>query len=107
MRYAVQLSARAERDIDEVLAWLFHQGAMSAASGWHGRLLAAIATLEREPQRCPLAPEAGESGIELRELLFGRRQGVYRILFVVQERAVSIVHVRHAARDTLKPDDLM
>lgn len=107
MKFRVELSARAERDVDGALAWLVRQGAVSAASRWHERLLAAVATLEREPQRCPVAPEAEEIGIELRELLFGRRQGVYRILFVIEQRTVSVVHIRHAARDVLRPEDLL
>ena len=106
MKFRVQLSARAEWDIDQVLAWLCHQGAIPAAARWHERLLAAVATLEREPQRCAIAREAEESGIELRELLFGRRQSVYRILFVIQQPTVNVVHIRHAARDALRPEDL-
>jgi plasmid stabilization system protein ParE len=107
MKRRVRLSARAERDIDETLAWLCRQGADSAASRWHERLLAAVATLEREPERCPIAPESEELGIELRELLFGRRQGIYRILFIIEQRTVTVVHIRHAARDALRPDDLL
>ena len=105
MKYRAQLSARAERDVDDVLAWLCRQGAAPAASRWHQPLLAAVGTLEREPQRCPLAPEAEGLGIELRELLFGRRRGVYPILFIVEQRTVYVLHVRHSARDTLGPND--
>ncbi len=83
------------------------QGAVSAASHWHERLLAAVATLAREPQRCPIAPEAEELEIELRELLFGRRRGVYRILFIIEQRTVIVVPIRHSARDALRPEDLL
>jgi plasmid stabilization system protein ParE len=107
MKYRVSLTGRAARDIDEALARLCGQGAVSAASRWYVRLMAAFATLEREPQRCPIAPESEEIGIELRELHFGRRRGVYRILFTIEERAVNVVHIRHSARDTLRPDDLI
>ena len=69
MKYRVQLSARAESDIDETLAWLFRKGASTAtASLLYERLLAAVDTLERDPQRCALASEAEELCIELREL---------------------------------------
>ncbi len=106
MKYRVLLSARAERDVDEALAWLCQQGAVAAARRWHERLLAAIGTLQRQPQRFPLAPEAEELGIGLRELLFGRRQGAHRILFLVEQRTVHILHIRHSARDMLRPGDL-
>ena len=71
---------------------------MSAAARWHRRLLAAVGTLKREPQRCPIAPEAEEIGIELRELLFGKRRGVYRIFFIIAQRTVDILHIRHSAQ---------
>ena len=107
MKYRVELSARAEHDIDGALAWLFSKGVSPATAGrWHQRLLSAVATLERGPQRCGLASEAGELAIQLRELLFGRRPNVYRILFVVEQRTVNILHIRHAARDLVRRGDL-
>ncbi len=77
MKYRVRLTARAERDVDGILDWLCTQGVVSAAHGWHQRLLAAVDTLERHPERCLFAAEAEELGVELRELLFGRRKPVY------------------------------
>jgi hypothetical protein len=68
--------------------------------------MAKIDTLEMQPLRCPLALEAAELGIELRELHFGRRRGVYRILFTVQGRTVHVLHIRHSARDAASPADL-
>jgi plasmid stabilization system protein ParE len=69
-------------------------------------LLAAIRSLTTNPERCPLASEVSELGLELRELLYGKRPGVYRILFTIDGQTVNIVRVRHAARDRLKPEDL-
>ena len=92
--------------MDESLAWLCQQGSVAAARHWHERLLAAIGTLQRQPQRFPLAPEAEELGIALREMLFGRGRGVRRILFIVEERTVHILHIRPSARDVLTPGDL-
>jgi hypothetical protein len=45
-------------------------------------------------------------GLELRELLFGKRRGVYRILFVVDGRTVNILHIRHTASGPLSTFDL-
>jgi hypothetical protein len=45
-------------------------------------------------------------GIELRELLFGKRDGTYRILFVAAGQTVSILHIRHAARAAVAHRDL-
>jgi hypothetical protein len=35
----------------------------------------------------------------------GRRQNKYRILFTIRPREVHILHIRHAARRTLTPDE--
>jgi hypothetical protein len=44
--------------------------------------------------------------VELRELYFGRRPGVYRILFIIDRGTVHILHIRHAARDAVKIEDV-
>jgi plasmid stabilization system protein ParE len=54
-----------------------------------------------------LAPEnEWYEGGELRELLYGKRQGVYRILFEVRGDTVYILRVRHGAQELLGPGDL-
>lgn len=106
MKYQVRLSARAEVDVDGVLAWFVEQRASAAAARWLAQLQKKIGTLERMPLRCPLAAEAEEIGQEIRELYIGRRQGRYRILFCIDGRVVSVLHIRHAARDRLREDDL-
>jgi hypothetical protein len=39
-------------------------------------------------------------------LLFGKRRGVYRILFTMAGNTVNVLHIRHGARAPLKPEDL-
>jgi plasmid stabilization system protein ParE len=68
--------------------------------------MARIDTLEAHPDKCSLAAEAEELGIELRELLVGRRHGAYRILFVISAQTVNILHVRHGARDSVTRHDI-
>lgn len=68
--------------------------------------MARMDTLETQPERCRLADEADDVGIELRELLFGRRHGMYRILFEIQGRVVHILRIRHTARDSVSGSDL-
>lgn len=106
VRYQVRLSSRAEYDVGQVLRWFQKQQAQTAGGRWYGQLLARIETLETRPERCRLADEAEEIGIELREILFGRRSGLYRILFEIRGRIVHILRIRHAARDSLSAEDL-
>lgn len=106
MNYPVRITAKAERDVDEILNWLTRQGAAAAAQRWFDRLWASLGALEKFPHRCPLAAEAGDLQLPIRELVFGKRHGRYRILFQVVERKVYILHIRHTARDGFSPGDL-
>ncbi len=106
MIYHVILTARAEADLDEILSEIQIQ-APHAMVGWYSRLMASINSLERLPLRCPLADEADALGCELRELLFGKRRGTYRILFAILGKTVPILHVRRAARGPVTTADLM
>lgn len=38
---------------------------------------------------------------ELRQLVYGRRHGRYRVIFTIRERAVHVLHVRHGARPAM------
>jgi plasmid stabilization system protein ParE len=106
VNYPVRITAKAGRDVDEILNWLTQQGADAAAQRWFDRLWASLATLEKFPHRCPLAAEAGDLELPIRETLFGRRHGRYRILFQIVARKVYILHIRHAAQDAFSPGDL-
>lgn len=106
MKYQVHLSEKAEADVDGVLAWFQTQLASAAGTRWFAALWKSIDTLETKPERCALAAEAAELGTEVRELLFGRRRGVYRILFQIREKSVQILRVWHSARDAIRPEDL-
>ena len=106
MAIQVRITARAERDIEQVLRWFHDQDATAAGSRWLNQLHAKIATLETHPERCRLASEASDMGIKLRELSFGRRKGTYRILFELQQDTVQILHIRHSARDAISESDL-
>lgn len=105
MPHALQIFPRAMADIRAAVAWR-SQRSPSAAARWHAGLLAAIRSLANNPERCPLADEAADLGWDLRELLYGRRQNLYRILFICDGQTVNILRVRHAAQDRLAPDDV-
>jgi plasmid stabilization system protein ParE len=104
--YDVRLMARAEHDIDTALQWFCEQSATPAANRWFDQLMARIGTLEVHPDRCSLAAEAQELGIELRELLFDKRHGTYRILFIISAQTVNILHIRHGARSAATAKDI-
>lgn len=106
MKYRVRLTAKAETDVEAVLRWFHEQRATAAGERWFSRLMAKIDTLEAHPQRCAVAAESEDLGLEIRELLFGKRHGVYRILFQIVNRTVHILRVWHTARDRVSQEDL-
>jgi plasmid stabilization system protein ParE len=106
MQYQVRLTEKAEADVSSVLAWFRDQQATKAGERWLKQLFAQIETLEARPERCRFAAEAEDTGLAIRELLVGRRQFKYRLLFLIDERTVHILRVWHGARDALRLDDL-
>jgi plasmid stabilization system protein ParE len=105
MAHAVRITARALREIDEALAWLARRS-RAAAARWHARLTEAINSLGNNSERCGLAPESEWYPGELRQLLYGKRRGVYRILFEVRGDTVHVLRVRHSTQDFLGPGEL-
>ncbi len=97
MKYQVVITPLALAEVEEAYDWLV-QRAPHAADRWRERLLKAVDSLERFPKRCGLAPESAYFGREIRQLLHGKRGGVYRILFEIREDKVVVLRVRHGAR---------
>ncbi len=106
MPYRVEWSRKAEQDLIGILVWFRSQAASSAGDRWFKGIQLATKSLEHNPTGYPLAGESEELDIKLHEMHFGRRGGQYRVLFVVERRTVLILHVRHAARDSLTWSDL-
>ena len=106
MAYRVEITRLALREIERALEWLAERSP-EAAARWHRQLLDSVGRLETNPERCPLAPESEwYAGGQLRQLLHGKRQGVYRILFEVRGTTVYVLRIRHGAQDLLSPDEL-
>jgi hypothetical protein len=68
--------------------------------------MAVIDKLETMPERCAKAAEAADIGMDLREILVGKRQNVYRVLFQIEGRIVHILRVWHSAKDAISRNDV-
>jgi plasmid stabilization system protein ParE len=75
------------------------------AERWYQGLFARIETLTNQPLRCPVIAESCKFPEELRELRYGKRKNKHRIIFTIRGSDVVILHVRHGARDELRPDE--
>lgn len=104
MAFRVEITEEAEREANAILEWLFSQHAGETAIRWFFRLEEAIASLANSPQRCALAPENTVFPFEVRQLLFGHRPHVYRVLFTIEHETVYILHIRHGRRRPVSDD---
>ncbi len=97
--YAVSLTSRAERDLVHLYNDIDAENS-AAASTWYWGLKEAILSLEGQPNRSPVVPENGK----LRQLLYGRKPHIYRVIYRVREKQnqVEVLHIRHGARQRLK-----
>lgn len=100
MAYVVELTLRAERDLDYLYEYI-EAGDSAAAARWLDGLERGILGLERFPSRCPRAPEARKSKRLLRHLLYGRGPDIYRVLYEIDEtrKIVRVLTIRHGAMD--------
>ena len=104
MKYEVLIMPTAEAELEAAYLWIAER-APEAAARWYNGLLDALLKLETLPERCPIAPESDAFKEEIRQLLYGKRQHMYRILFHGEGHSVRILHVRHGAREYLKPGE--
>lgn len=59
--------------------------------------------LGKMPERHPVAENESEQvGVPLRQMLHGRRPGVFRILFSIEGDTVTLHHIRHSARGPME-----
>jgi toxin ParE1/3/4 len=103
MAYRVEITARAERDLDALYLQMCTTGSEHARV-WYFGLRTAISGLHEMPSRCPKTPEKKN----LRHLLYGRKARVYRVIFRVRTKteSVEILHIRHGARRKFRAADL-
>src|SRR4051794_6419347 len=110
MAYKVKLTAAAEADAYAAYEFIRDLSPRSAEK-WLRELFLAIFTLEEMPARCPFITEADEIGKPLRQLLYGKRTGTYRIIFDIQEDSeegprVRILRIWHGSRNEITVSDI-
>jgi plasmid stabilization system protein ParE len=90
-KYSVIFHPDAETDVSSCYQWGRRVWGDKQAKAWAQELQRAIKLrLTSLPLSCPLAPESDDLGIEVRQLIVQR----YRVLFIVERKTVTILHVR-------------
>jgi plasmid stabilization system protein ParE len=99
-KYKVILHPDAEIDISSSFQWGCRTWGRKAAEAWILKLRHTINTgLPSTPLGCSLAPESTELDLDIRQLIVGR----YRILFIVENRLVTVLHVKGSYVSQLSP----
>lgn len=106
MHYRIIVTQEAESDLRKASSYIRRDNPR-AASAWLKGARQRIKTLGRYPERCTFAPESASFSEPIRELFYGHgNRGTHRILFVVLDKTVFVLHVRHGAMLTLRPDEI-
>ncbi len=103
-KYTVTIEAPAIEDLDQAYQWIAERSP-SSADTWFDGFIEALQPLESHPERCGLAAENDAVVPTIRQLLYGKRGGVYRVLFTIRGKEVHILHIRHAARRPMSSDE--
>jgi plasmid stabilization system protein ParE len=98
MAFRVEITLQAEQDAITILEWLMSQLAGETGLRWFVRLKEAISSLEDLPGRCRLAAENASVPFEVRQLLYGHKPHLYRILFTIERELVYVLRIRHGRR---------
>jgi len=115
MSYLVVLTPRTTHNLRTIHAYISKQAPRAADDwladdwlddDWLDRADRAVDSLDHHPERCPLAPESLSFDKPIRQLFFGAgNRGTYRLLVVVAEQSVYVLHVRHGSRLPLTPSE--
>jgi plasmid stabilization system protein ParE len=99
MAYRVEITRRAEGDLEELYLWVVDRAPQQGAR-WFNGLERAVLSLDRHPKRCPVAPESFDPDHPARALTYGRKPHAYRVFFTVDDegKLVRVLHVRRGAR---------
>ena len=100
MIYNVFIEPTAFQEIETSYRWMCDNLTPEVANNWYYELQDAITSLQKFPKRCTIAPEADVIGREIRQLWVGKRRK-YRVLFVIEENVIAILHVRHSHQSYL------
>ena len=103
MDYKVELTAEARSNIRDIYGYIGASKSQAAAS-WYRGLRMVIFSLDRLPGRGSPTSE----DLRFKQLLYGNKPHVYRIIYRIDEplSRVLVVHIRHGAQGAFLPGDV-
>jgi plasmid stabilization system protein ParE len=105
MIYRIDFSSTAKSEADAAFLRFAQFTNPDRAQNWYQGLVKTIASLQEMPRRCAIAPENEFFSQEIRQLLYGRGQSKYRILFTVLDDqtipTVRILYIRNTSQNII------
>jgi plasmid stabilization system protein ParE len=99
-KYSVIIQPEAQQGIEAAYFW-YSNCSPQTARRWLEGLYKKIMSLQQMPFRCSLAFENNFFETEIRQIIYGKGNTAYRILFTVVEDRVNVLFVRHIAQKPL------
>ncbi len=103
MQFQVVVTPSGKADIFEINAWLL-ENYPERAEDWLWRISQAITSLSKFPERCPVSPESKVFDVVVRQLLYGKKPNIYRILFSIQDEKVYILRIRSTKQQNISDE---
>ncbi len=102
MAYRVELTERVARDLTHLYQTINAENPTQAYA-WFNGLERVILSLDENPARGPVTFEDAS----LRHLLYGRGRNIYRVIYAIDpgRHVVTVLHIRHGARDAFTSSD--
>ncbi len=99
MKYSLNLTSRAKRDVQIILRYIAARS-KTGAEAWYRRLSKVFDELRQSPESFGFAPEDADHAETIRQAVFKTRHGLpYRALFVMRNDLIFVIHVRGSGQD--------
>ena len=105
MEYRVVITAPADRDFRGHFK-LIRERSIQGADNWRARMIAAIRTLNVNPEQQTPARESAAFPVTIRCLMVGKQRSSFRVLFHIADDEVRVLAISRPAQDFLNPDGL-
>jgi plasmid stabilization system protein ParE len=100
MRFQVIITPLAKADILEINGWWLEYY-QHLANDWLLDVKSAVLSLKNFPERCPVSSESEAFDVVVRQLIFGKKPHVYRVLFSIQTEKVYVLRIRSTKQKSI------
>jgi plasmid stabilization system protein ParE len=106
MKYQLNLTDRANRDVRAILTYL-QSRSRQGANSWYRQLKKTIKRIAESPESFGTALENNEHQEKIRQSIFKTSKGLpYRALFIIRKTNIFVIHVRGSGQDHISTEEM-